>query len=222
MSWNAEPPDLRDRFSLAQRSILKSLVRVVYGMLTSPALPESHLQCRHGVLMPHVIGNLPSHYFLRIGIRNQKQIVKCILIRKPYICCVAYPQLVLCHQARSLSVDPDRPSFRDRRRLSLSCGLGDVSKIMPVLDIEQAVTAYVETGNSLRQPVLHLSDSGKCRKIFSYRANAFQDAVFVNGIIERPFEKAYHACLVTPSNPHASLTLRSRDMRKRMATVVDF
>ncbi len=50
-------------FHVGFGTILKSLVRVVYGMLTSPALPESHLQCRHGVLMPHVIGNLPSHYF---------------------------------------------------------------------------------------------------------------------------------------------------------------
>ncbi len=37
-------------------------------------------------------------------------------------------------------------------------------------------------------------------------------------------KKAYHACLVTPSNPHASLTLRSRDYACASARylVVDF
>lgn len=66
-------------------TVESTFVRVVYRVLASLALPQGHLQCSDGVLMPHVVGDLLSHYLLRIGIRNQEQVAECLLFKQLYI-----------------------------------------------------------------------------------------------------------------------------------------
>lgn len=53
-------------------TILKALVRVMYRTLASSALLQSHLQRLYGVLMPHVVRDLPSDYLLGVGVCYQE------------------------------------------------------------------------------------------------------------------------------------------------------
>ena len=132
------------------------------------------------------------------------------------------PTTGLCHQARSLSVDPDRPSFRDRRRLSLSCGLGDVSEDYACSLISNRRSRPMSRQNSLRNlSFIFLTPSaGRSSRIERTHSRMRSSSMAsLNDLLK----KAYHACLVTPSNPHASLTLRSRGRAQAHGyLVVDF
>ncbi len=110
------------------------------------------------------------------------------------------PTTGLCHQARSLSVDPDRPSFQRSEKVVLVLRTRGRIRRLCLFTISNRRSRPMSRQNSLTQPVLHLSDS-ECRKILSYRANAFQDAVFVNGILERPFEKGIPRLFSHPKQP---------------------
>ncbi len=154
----------------------------------------------------------------RIGIRNQKQIVKCILDQEAIYMLCRLPTTGLCHQARSLSVDPDRPSFRaTSEKVVLVLRTRGRIRRLCLFTISNRRSRPMSRQNSLRNlSFIFLTPSaGRSSRIERTHSRMRSSSMAsLNDLLK----KAYHACLVTPSNPHASLTLRSRDTRKRTAT----